>query len=102
MTALVEIITRKKDELKKLQVEIAALEEAHQLTLGISDQIPRKKRAARSDVKSLVLSLLEEVGSAGLVATSAVDIAEKRGIHLERGTVSSLLSSAKARRCRAL
>ena len=55
----------------------------------------KKARASRSDVKRVVLSLLDEFRAEGLVATSAVEAAGKRGIHLERATVSSLLSRLK-------
>ena len=95
VSALDEIIGRKKEDLKKLQIEIAALEEARRHTLGVADQASSKKRAARSDVKTFVLGLLEEVGRGGLVAATAVELAAKRNVHLERGTVSSLLSRLK-------
>jgi hypothetical protein len=45
--------------------------------------------------KKLVLELLDEAGSAGLVATEAVERAAARGVKLDRGTVSSLLSRLK-------
>lgn len=93
MRTLDEMIAKKREEIKKINIEIAALEEARQRTMGLNEQ-PRK-RAARSDVKNLVLQLLEEAGSAGLVASVAVEMAEKRGARLERGTVSSLLSRLK-------
>lgn len=54
-----------------------------------------KSRAPRSNVKSAVIGLLERVGAEGLNATSAVEMAAKEGLSLERGTVSSLLSRMK-------
>lgn len=54
-----------------------------------------KLRAPRSNVKQAVLDLLEKVGTEGLNATMAVDMAANAGVTLERGTVSSLLSRLK-------
>jgi hypothetical protein len=90
MRVVEDEIARKKEQLRKLQIEIAALEEVLARATGV-----KKPRAPRSDVKREVLRLLEEVGDRGLVAASAVEMAEKRGVRLERGTVSSLLSRLK-------
>lgn len=92
MMALEDALAKKRAELAKLQIEIAALEDVCRRAAG--DAKP-KLRAPRSDVKNMVLRMLEEVGQSGLVATTAVDLASKRGMHLERGTVSSLLSRLK-------
>jgi hypothetical protein len=88
-----EAIARKREEIKKLQIELAALEDV--LKRASPDALPQRKRAPRSNVKNLVLELLEEVGRTGLNAASAVERAERRGERLERGTVSSLLSRLK-------
>lgn len=54
-----------------------------------------KPRAPRANVKQTVISLLEEQGDIGLNAAMAVEIASDKGIDLERGSVSSLLSRLK-------
>lgn len=95
MQVLEDYLAKKREELRKLQIEIATAEELLRRSAGPTGPVPLKKRAPRSNVKNLVLNLLEEAGEAGLVATSAVEMAEKRGEHLERGTVSSLLSRLK-------
>jgi len=83
----------------QLDAKIAALEE---FKAEISDEpMPstepaKRQRAPRSNVKSTVLSLLEQVGGSGLNAAIAVDLAkEQHGLDLDRGSVSSLLSRLK-------
>jgi hypothetical protein len=49
----------------------------------------------RLSVKSFVLDLLSELGTIGLNAATAVEIGERRGVHLDRQSVSSLLSRLK-------
>lgn len=50
----------------------------------------------RGNVKMLLIDLLKEVGTTGLNATSAVEIAARRGIKLKRGTAASNLSRMKS------
>ena len=45
----------------------------------------------RSGVKGYVLDLLKERGSAGLNAAICVELAQRRGVLMDRGSVSSLL-----------
>lgn len=52
-------------------------------------------RAAKGSVKNTVLDLLEDAGRRGVNAATAVDLAKAKGITLERGSVSSLLSRLK-------
>ena len=49
----------------------------------------------RLSVKSFVLDLLSELGTLGVNAATAVEIGERRGVHLDRQSVSSLLSRLK-------
>lgn len=95
MKALEEMLAERQAQLTQLRTEIALLEDAIRRTSGEPEK-PQKQRAARSNVKSLVLDLLKEVGADGLNAGIAVDLAQKRGDHLERGSVSSLLSRLKS------
>jgi hypothetical protein len=57
---------------------------------------PSRSGGVKPNVKKTLLTLLDEVGEAGLNAASAVEMAAKRGERLERPTVSSLLSRFKA------
>ena len=63
---------------------------------GGGTEKPARTRAPRSNVKTAVLDLLEQVKANGLNAAMVVEMAlEQRGEHLERGSVSSLLSRLK-------
>jgi hypothetical protein len=83
-------------EMEALKNKIAGLELAMSLlsddtgTLGGNDASPK-----RGNVKGSVLDLLREAGTTGLNAATAVETAKRRGIDLDRGTVSSLLSRFK-------
>lgn len=94
MKALEEMLNEKRSELERLKIEIATLEDAMSRAKG-EPSGNRQKRAPRSNVKLLVLNMLEEQREKGLNAGLAVKIAVDRGQHLERGTVSSLLSRLK-------
>jgi hypothetical protein len=52
-------------------------------------------RARRGAVKEALYDLLKEAGKTGLNAHSAVEMAKRRGLELDRGTVSSTLSRMK-------
>ena len=47
-------------------------------------------------LKQTLTNLLREAGTTGLNATTAVEVAERRGVHLEKQSVSSTLSRMKA------
>ena len=103
--------SRKSDEMKQrllaerdrllkerdaLDNQIAGLERAIAL-VGGDDELPAATtRSKRTSTKSIVLNLLDEVGTTGLNAAIAVDLANRRGVRIERGSVSSLLSRLKA------
>jgi hypothetical protein len=93
MKAFEQVLREKQAHRDRLNIEIVALEEAIRRASG-AEPAP-KRRAPRSNVKDLVLRLLQEVGSDGLNAAKAVQLAEERGMVIERGTVSSLLSRLK-------
>lgn len=84
-----------KAKIAELQQQLAGVEMTIRVMRGEPTTAPRP-RAARSNVKNYILTLLEESGTVGLNAAKAVEIAEARGDTLERGTVSSLLSRFKA------
>lgn len=84
-----------KAKIAELQQQLAGVEMAIRAMRG-EPTAPTRTRAPRSNVKSYLLALLDEVQTRGLNAAMAVELAESRGDTLERGTVSSLLSRFKA------
>lgn len=96
-----DMIAEKRSAIEKLELEIVkrkgeieTLELALRRMTGQPDQ-PVKARQRRSNVKGYLLDLLTAAGETGLNAVMAVDVAAKAGEHLERGTISSLLSRFK-------
>lgn len=81
-------------EIEALRNKVAGLEMAMQL---LDDDAPKQgeKTSRKSGVKNVLLDLLEDVGTTGLNAATAVQLAANRNIVLDRGTVSSLLSRFK-------
>lgn len=57
---------------------------------------PQPRRARKGSVKNAVLDLLETAGERGMNANQAITRGKERGIDLDRGSVSSLLSRLKA------
>lgn len=74
--------------------QIAGIERA--IALVGDDEPILASRKRRTSTKSVVLDLLDDVGAAGISAAIAVDLAERRGITIERASVSSLLSRLKS------
>lgn len=95
---LEEMIAEKRNQIARLQTEIATLESAIRRHNGEPDVVELRPRARRVNVKGTLLDLLKEVGPAGLNAARAVELAESRGEAIERNTVSSLLSRLKGER----
>lgn len=99
MKELDQAIQEKREQLKILQAELSALENFKRRLSGQPDVVENtdKAKVSRrvSNLKGIILNLLKEVGKRGLNATSAVDMARKNGISLERASVSSLLSRLK-------
>lgn len=78
--------------------ELAGIKRAVALVTGQEAEVtsappPRKERAR--NVKETVLSALEGAGPTGLTVNQLLERTERDGAHLERGTVSSLLSRFK-------
>jgi hypothetical protein len=82
-------------EMEALKNKIAGLELAMSLISGDAPLGDKETGTTRVNVKGTLLDLLKQAGTTGLNAQSAVDIAQARGITLERGTISSLLSRFK-------
>jgi len=90
-------LLRERDALLKqkeaLENQIAGLELA--ISLIDDDTVVRAKSGKRIATKGIVLDLLRDVGTRGLNAQTAVDLANQRGVTLDRASVSSLLSRLK-------
>lgn len=80
-------------QIEALRNQVTGLELAMQV-LG-SDSAPKVSNGKRQSVKAALLELLEDAGTTGLNAAAAVEMGTRRGIQLDRGTVSSLLSRFK-------
>lgn len=93
------------DTLAELDAELEALKNKKagvQLAIAVlervdidDDVIDEGGRARRGAVKETLFELLKEAGKTGLNAHSAVEMAKRRSIDLDRGTVSSTLSRMK-------
>lgn len=77
-----------------LENQISGLELAISL---INDNVPQSGQSSgkRVATKGIVLDLLKDVGTRGLNAQTAVDLAHERGVTLDKASVSSLLSRLK-------
>jgi hypothetical protein len=83
-------------EIEALRNKVAGLEMAIALFDGDGEApTPTPSTRKRTAMKDTVLDLLNEVGTTGLNGQIAVEIAERRGTHLDRQSVSSLLSRLK-------
>ncbi len=96
-----------KAEREKIRREIAQLQgrlEGVEFSLSLMTGEPvatpaidsSPPRQSRGTVKTTVLSLVEEHKANGLTASEVVELAERIGVRLERGSVSSLLSKLKS------
>jgi len=85
---------------ERMNGEIAGIERAISMLQGdgetTSSPEPTGERAGRGKAKTLLLDLLREVGTSGLNATVAEEIAKRRSLDLKRGTAASNLSRLKA------
>jgi hypothetical protein len=77
---------------QRMNGEIAGLEKAISLLQHEDGDAPPTERVTRGSAKSLLLDLLREVGTTGLNATIAEQLATRRGGVLKRGTAASSLS----------
>jgi len=80
-----------KNRVMGLEMAISLLDDGNGDS-AISSQ-PTKRR---SGVKAVLLDLLQECGTTGINASTAIEIAARRGVILDKGTISSLLSRLKA------
>lgn len=81
-------------EIEALRNKVAGLEMAIALMDGAAQPSNGTTKSAAS-VKNVLLDLLNEVGTTGLSAAGAVELANRRGITLNQNSVSSTLSRFK-------
>lgn len=93
---LIEERDRLLREMDALKNKIAGLELAISLIQKGGEQASMGQLVKHGGTKATLLELLREVGTTGLTSTSAVEMAARRGIKLERGTAASTLSRMKA------
>lgn len=84
-------------EIEALKNKVAGLELALSLLGGDqkSEEAAKPDRS-RGGLRQVLTDLLREAGTTGLNAASAVEVAERRGMHLDKQSVSSTLSRMKA------
>lgn len=77
---------------------IAGIESAIFLLQHEDDEpaAPERNKSSRGEAKTLLLDLLRDVGTSGLNAAIAEQIAQRRGLVLKLGTAASNLSRLKA------
>jgi hypothetical protein len=80
-----------RNKLAGIRIAIDVLEDNGQ----DNDDAGEGGRTRRGAVKEALYALLKEAGKTGLNALTAVEMARKRGMELDRNTVSSTLSRMK-------
>jgi len=79
-------------EIEALRNKVIGIEMAISLLDGDAQSSGKSQRS----VKGVLLDLLREVGTTGLSAATAVDMANRRGITLHSGSAGSTLSRLKS------
>lgn len=88
-----DLLLRQKEAIEN---QIAGLERAITLFGDDGEILHAATNGKRTATKGIVLDLLRDVGTTGLNAATAVNLANMRGFTLVRNSVSSLLSRLKA------
>lgn len=83
-------------EREALDNQISGLERAIALVANDSPTGSALTNTRRGAIKAMVLDLLDEAGTMGINAATAVEMANRRGMTLEKASVSSILSRFKA------
>ena len=83
-------------EIEAMRNKVAGLELALSL-IGAEATAPEEREKPRETrgLRQTLTELLRESGTTGLNATSAVEVAQRRGVHLDRQSVASTLSRMK-------
>ena len=82
-------------EIEALKNKVAGLELALSLMGGDEKAGAVKPERARGGLKQTLTDMLREAGTSGLNAATAVETAERRGVFLDKQSVSSTLSRMK-------
>lgn len=82
-------------QIEALQNELRGLDRAIALLRGETPADSKSDKIRPRNVKDTVLGLISAAGSKGLTVNQVLEAAVAKNIHLERGTVSSLLSRLK-------
>lgn len=83
-------------EIEALRNKVAGLELALSLIGAVANSSEEQERPKENrGLRQTLADLLREAGTTGLNATSAVEIAQRRGIHFDRQSVASTLSRMK-------
>lgn len=82
-------------EMDAIRNKIAGLEMAISLLDGSGEPSESIRTRSTTSVKAVILDLLREVGTSGLNAQQAVEMANRRGLTLNLNSVSSTLSRFK-------
>lgn len=80
-----------KNKIAGLELAITLIQKGGEAVANVIGTAP-----PRGGTKTILLDLLRQAGTTGLNATSAVEMAARQGITLDRGTVASSLSRMKA------
>lgn len=88
----IERLTREIDALENQRL---ALQRLRAKIMGETETAATPTRTRIRNVKDTVLGLLAEAGEKGLSVGEVIESAKARNMHLERGSVSSLLSRLK-------
>jgi hypothetical protein len=89
-----EEIDRLQKQISGLQHELAAAQRIKAMLAGESAE-QAQPRIKNRNVKDTVLGLLANASETGLTVNEVLEHAESQGKHLDRGSVSSLLSRLK-------
>jgi len=97
MKKLIAERERLKAQIEALQNQLKGLDTAISLLNGDDkgETTNAPPRARARNVKDIVLLIVQDAGSKGISVNDLLERAQKNGVHLERGTVSSLLSRMK-------
>jgi len=83
-------------EIEALKNQLIATERALAIVEGTEYRAADSRQRERSrNVKDTVLGMLAQAGPAGMSVVQVLDGAKAKGVELDRGTVSSLLSRLK-------
>jgi hypothetical protein len=84
-----------RSQMEALRNQVVGIDRAIAVLDGTEFKAPDRPRDRTRNVKDTVLGLLASAGQPGLSVNQVLDGAQNKGVRLDRGTVSSLLSRLK-------